>query len=604
MMDELYQEKESAPVYMKDKGAIKIIPISWLAPVSVFCILVLSALIFLGNVYLNQNLIFDDTYITFRFSRNLVEYGEIVWNAGGERVEGYTSLLHVLLIAGAMKANINPETASVGIAVFSTLVTVALLVWVLNRQSGFLFLPSIVVLCIYMVDQISASLVGMALETQLFALLLCLTYILAIRFIDFSDLLSALLLSVCVSLSILGRPEGLLYGAVTYAGLVFYMFLVNRSRPASSGVRNLLISIFMVVVFGSIYAVWKFDYFGYLLPNTFYVKSNQVTAAGVIPVGEYLFHITSYISPFILAAVLLSPFRKIKDFLRIPQNLAKVFITLVPPLLALLYNATIIHVGGGNHRFSYPTYFYYLAATGIFLAVSARERTFIQSDLLRIFLGGWIAFLVIISRADIQELLRFPLQPKPNDDLYRYHLKIGRALESTGLKSQATILNDASGIIPYFSGFNQIDRVGLTDNYLSGREGLTWEQREEYMWNSGADVYIGYEPPASANSSSLQDDPRMGSSYVADILLGNPSHGMIAESRIFTRDPHRLYNRMVELRDNWYWLGEIEWPGSRIWGLKCFAYVRRASPHFQELVASLETIIEIPQSQVDLVEIR
>ena len=84
------------------------------------------------------------------------------------------------------------------------------------------------------------------------------------------------------------------------------------------------------------------------------------------------------------------------------------------------------------------------------------------------------------------------------------------------------------------------------------------------------------------------------SSYVAGTLLGNPSHGMIAESRIFARDPTLLYGRMVELRDNWYWLGEIEWPGSRLWGLKCFAYVRQNSPHFQELVSSLEEIIEIP----------
>ena len=585
---------------MEETNGRKNIPISYLVSLSGFFILLISVLIFLGNVYLNQNLIMDDTYITFRFSRNLVEYGEIVWNAGGERVEGYTSLLHVLLLAGAMNANIPPEAASIAIAVISTLVTAALLVWVLRRQSGFLFLPSIVVLCIYLVDQVSASLVGMALETQLFALLLCLTYVLAIRFINSPDMLSAVLLAVTVFLSVLGRPEGLIYGAVTYTGLIIYIYFINRLRPASSGVRNLLISIFLIVVLGSLYAIWKFNYFGYLLPNTFYVKSNQVTTAGIIPVGEFLFHITSYISPFLMAAVLLFPIRKSKDFLRNPQNLTKVFITLAPPLLALLYNATIIHVGGGNHRFSYPTYFYFLTATGIFLAVSARERQFIQSNLLRLLLGGWLAFLVIISRPDLGELLRFPLQPRANDDLYRYHMKIGEALESTGLRSQATILNDAAGIIPYYSGFNQIDRVGLTDNHLSGREELTWEQREEYMWNSGADVYIGYEPPASENSSSLQDDPRMRSSYVAGTLLGNPSHGMIAESRIFARDPNLLYGRMVELRDNWYWLGEIEWPGSRLWGLKCFAYVRQNSPHFQELVSSLEEIIEIPQNQVDL----
>ena len=54
----------------------------------------------------------DDAFISFRYAQHLSEGQGLVWNRG-ERVEGYTNFLWVLLMAAAIGAGIAPESASV-----------------------------------------------------------------------------------------------------------------------------------------------------------------------------------------------------------------------------------------------------------------------------------------------------------------------------------------------------------------------------------------------------------------------------------------------------------------------------------------------------------
>src|SRR5215208_5361505 len=56
---------------------------------------------------------FDDAYITFRYARHLAEgYGFGAWNHTGEHVEGYSSPLWMLLLAGAARFGIDIWIAS------------------------------------------------------------------------------------------------------------------------------------------------------------------------------------------------------------------------------------------------------------------------------------------------------------------------------------------------------------------------------------------------------------------------------------------------------------------------------------------------------------
>ncbi|MCY3968400.1 MAG: hypothetical protein OXG74_00575 [Acidobacteria bacterium] len=57
----------------------------------------------------------DDAYISFRYARNLADGHGLVFNPGFERVEGYTNLLWVLILAAGALAGIAPEAASIAL---------------------------------------------------------------------------------------------------------------------------------------------------------------------------------------------------------------------------------------------------------------------------------------------------------------------------------------------------------------------------------------------------------------------------------------------------------------------------------------------------------
>jgi hypothetical protein len=54
------------------------------------------------------------------------------------------------------------------------------------------------------------------------------------------------------------------------------------------------------------------------------------------------------------------------------------------------------------------------------------------------------------------------------------------------------------------------------------------------------------------------------------------------------------------LRDNWLWLGEIEWPGWQASRLKSFVYVRKDTPYLDRLVPALQKIVVREPAQVEL----
>jgi hypothetical protein len=551
--------------------------------------------IFLVKTWLWQGQIADDAYITMRFAKNLAEGKGLVWNNGGERVEGFTSLLHVGLLAASAKADVPLETADLFIGVVSVFGTACLLLWIVRRERRIVSFPAAVMIVFYLLDSTAAHLTALGLETQLFVFLLCACYATALTFLDRPGPVAGVALALLVFLSVTCRPDGVLYGAAIYAVLALYMLLRDQR-----GLRWLLQSVLLLAILGLAYAVAKYQYFGYLLPNPFYVKSNQFSLDGASFVVKYVAHIIVWLGPVLFGfawfsspAALLAPVRDAKIA-------AKVALTLGPALLALGYYTTITHEVGGFHRFSYPTYFYLVVAAAIFADLAARGQSG-SFHPARVAVLGLLGLALVLGLEDNWRSLRPPFTPQPRDAFNEYHFKIARSLRETGLGSRATILCDAAGIIPLVSGFNQLDRVGLTNNYLSGRQPLTPEQREDYIWSRKPDVYVGFEPPASAGAHGPEDDPRMQSPYMVNLMRFHSGGGaVVIENRTFLTDPKVWYKRMCELRDNWLWLGEIEWPGWQASRLKSFVYVRKDTPYLDRLVPALQKIVVREPAQVEL----
>src|SRR6266508_2451533 len=81
----------------------------------------------------------DDAYITFRYARHLAEgYGFGAWNHTGEHVEGYSSLLWMLLLAGAARLGVDVRIASKVLGIAAALIVIAALVWRRDDRPAFL----------------------------------------------------------------------------------------------------------------------------------------------------------------------------------------------------------------------------------------------------------------------------------------------------------------------------------------------------------------------------------------------------------------------------------------------------------------------------------
>src|SRR5512147_1338293 len=75
-----------------------------------------------------SRLTLDDAYITFRYARHLAEgYGLGAWNHTGEHVEGYSSLLWTLLLAGAVRLGADVRIASKVFGTAAALTVIAVL---------------------------------------------------------------------------------------------------------------------------------------------------------------------------------------------------------------------------------------------------------------------------------------------------------------------------------------------------------------------------------------------------------------------------------------------------------------------------------------------
>ena len=112
------------------------------------------------------------------------------------------------------------------------------------------------------------------------------------------------------------------------------------------------------------------------------------------------------------------------------------------------------------------------------------------------------------------------------------------------------------------------------------------------------DVYLRFEPPAEIGKQRPEEDSRMKTAYVSQILMKRKL--TLIEPRMFIQDPQLLHSRMRELRDEWNLVGELDWPGWELWKLKSFVYVRRSSPHAAELMAKLKGIVAVEPQDIDL----
>lgn len=238
----------------------------------------------------------EDAFISFRFARHLAEGQGLAWNPGAAPVEGYTNFLWVLLEAAFvwMDWDVPRTTQLVGtLAGLATLVYVALAARsTLDWERSWSLLPS----GLLALAGPFATWAAAGLETVFFAALVMAALFHAASWVREARGVDRVLFVAALLLAALTRPEGVLVAGV----LLPLAFLEGPAQgrgslAATAGVGLLL--------FGA-YFFWRWSYFGYPLPNTYYAKTGGGLAQvlrGAQYAGWFAWH---FVTPWLPALLL------------------------------------------------------------------------------------------------------------------------------------------------------------------------------------------------------------------------------------------------------------------------------------------------------------
>ena len=214
------------------------------------------------------NYISDDAFISFRYVRNFLQGHGLVFNPG-ERVEGYTDFLWVLLLAGLQ--SLLPAVSLLKIAQAAGVLFGALTIWMALRFSWDHRQPfwpwgTLAGTFLAAHSGFAAWSTG-GLEGSLFACLVLGGAWAHVGYLETQRRFWAA--PLLFALAAVTRPDGLLFLGLTGLHLVF----AERARTGEWMNRRVLLWGLVFALLYMPYFFWRYAYYGYLFPNTFYAKS-------------------------------------------------------------------------------------------------------------------------------------------------------------------------------------------------------------------------------------------------------------------------------------------------------------------------------------------
>jgi hypothetical protein len=305
------------------------------APEVISWLLFAVALVYAAYEVYRLRWVCDDAFISMRYAQNLVRGLGLVFNAG-EKVEGYTNFLWTLFMAGGLKTGVNPVGLTMvlgALSYFGTVATFAVISWrLIESAAARFFLPvTALALLLHHDAHIYAT---SGLETAWVTLLISAGF--ALLLLGRSTR-AALAAGLILTLSVLSRPDAMIF---VVAGLVFLVWEQRRIN------LRVLAFIAPLVLIYAPYWLWRYNYYGYPFPNTYYAKSAYLPYyeqgwryIGLYARSYYLF----YLVP-LLALLLIGQERK---RLLAPTRWHDTTRALVLTLLFLVpYVAYVVRVGG------------------------------------------------------------------------------------------------------------------------------------------------------------------------------------------------------------------------------------------------------------------
>jgi 4-amino-4-deoxy-L-arabinose transferase-like glycosyltransferase len=421
--------------------------------------------------------LFDDGMISMRYARNLANGYGLVWNPGGERVEGFTNPLWVLYMSLFHLLPVSASKISVFIQISGILFLTCNL-FVVRRIAGLISEgSSMVSLCAVLLTAFYLPLNNWALQGMEVSILTLIT-------------------SICVWRTLLclhsGKFSALLYLLLGVATLVrtdmivplIAMCIFLLVADQGNRMKHLVVGLSVFVSFVLFQTLFRLWYFGDILPNTYYLKMTGYplllrVIRGLIVFLEFIWQMNLIIFAIPFMALL---------FRRDTQILAMIWIFLAQVGYSIYVGGDAWEWWGGSNR-------YLVIVMPVFFVLLC----YALAKIVRLMTKGWVAsrgssrvptpyqidrhntkrirygtialtLICLLSLNSIHGpqalgewlLIKRPLLVLDN----QYSVKMARLLKEI-TKDQAKIAVVYAGAIPYFSERNSIDLLGKTDKRIA-----------------------------------------------------------------------------------------------------------------------------------------
>jgi len=404
----------------------------------------------------------DDAFISFRYAENLAHGHGLVYNLG-ERVEGYTNFLWTIILSifhlfGAGTVSVS-RILGLALGVLTLLMT-WLVTWKPEDSTS---LARSLLAPVLLTSSMFFAVWGLSgMEVTMFAFLILLSVLLHSGLRTPHSAFRALLCGLALTLTAMTRPEGLML-----AGLCLFL-LVTETKKDAAGARSdpaipaapaiLRFPRFVLLLAGLAilylpYYIWRFSYYGYPLPNTFYAK----VGISVYQIPRGLFYLWDFIKccPLLLVSAAVGA-----------VALWRKPLTRIAALSSLLFVVYVVAVGGDcmpGFRFFAPVApLLSLLAADAISWLAGRAKTGTARAALLIGLTLTIAGLNLFTTLSHPAVLASIQQ----DKVVYYGRIAGEKLRAMA-RPDAVVATNTAGTIPYYSCLRTIDMLGMNDLHIA-----------------------------------------------------------------------------------------------------------------------------------------
>jgi hypothetical protein len=402
----------------------------------------------------------DDAMISMRYARNLALGYGLVWNPGGEPIEGYTNPLWVLYMAALHVPPISPSKISLLVQLTSAmflLVTLGLVWKIAGHLASGAWAVSLgaVALSAFYLPLVNWSLQGMEV-----ALLACLTtWSVWCALCGLSARQFVVAPYLILGVSVFVRPDM----SVSFLALTGFAVAADpshRTRHLFAGAGILAVALLAQTGF----RLW---YFGDALPNTYYLKLTGYPVLLRLSRGLFVFlkfalqmGMVLFLLPFL--AVLIR-----RD--TAGRLLASVFVG--QALYSIYVGGDAWEVRGGSNRYvsvAMPLFFILLSRALWDLSDLLRQHLPLRRFAVSAYVGLVVSSLISLNSIRGADALWEWALRVPNRDVLKNAQQVTAAYLLRAVTAPtATVAVTRAGVLPYFSDRFSIDLLGKNDRHVA-----------------------------------------------------------------------------------------------------------------------------------------